>query len=381
MKLPYVRTSEPLSYYVHNFNQRGKYQTIQRSFPGLTDAMSTMDIETAEQYINGIASNLKSYNSDDVMVLKSFDDVAQLVVEDYQVAQWSGGMRGITTGWPEIDAATGGYQDGDLNTWAARLGVGKTYLLLYQAFHAAMSGKRTLFISPEVPDLQLVRRMIGILTGINPRLIARGQLSSEVYRRMIETIDGIAGQLPISFAAGSFKRTLPFIDAMTEEFEPAYRVVDAMYLINPETGRKGSNRRESIADVSNGLKVSTTSFGIPTTISVQINRSGVPGEKERNATETSRSRKNPLAHLDVHKIAETDAIAQDSSLVFMTALGDPPNATGTRWIGLKKGREGEEGLWKINYSFSPFNFSVIQNGNQNQTQAEIDETELDEDLE
>ena len=377
-KVPFIATPEPVSFYFDGLINRAKYNTIRNEYPALTEAMSSMDVEAAERILSSMNSKVKMLSSNIGGAVKTFDDIAQEVIADYRLAQMSGGMRGITCGWPEIDLETGGYANGDLAAWVARLGRGKTWLLLYQAFHAAMANKSVMFVSPEVPDVQLVRRMIGILTGLNPRLIARGQLSTDLYRGMVQTIDGIRNQLPIVFAAVNYKKSMPFVNAMVEQFEPDIVFIDAAYLVSPEKKRGGSGgRREVISDVIEEIKDSATSQNIPYVISVQFNRQAVKSEKNEGE---QRTRANPLAHLGMHKIGETDVIGQVASLVFAAELGDAPNVNNERWIGIQKGREGEGGFWKINYKFNPFDFSVKQHGQNSSAQAEINEEELDAEI-
>lgn len=379
-KVPVVKTPEPLSYYHDNFIDRAKFNVMRDKASEFMDAMGSRNVEDAERLIEEMALKLREQRVALGGAVRSFDEIAADVFTQYARVQMSDGMLGITTGWPEIDAVTAGYQPGDIVSWIARLGRGKTMMLLYQALKAAQAGHRVLFVSPEVPDIQLVRRMIGMVTGVNPRYLARGRLSTSVYRDVVSTIRGMS--LPITFAAGAYKKSIPFIRQMIEELEPEIVFADAMYLIAPEKRRSGSgSRREVISDVAEELKDIATSYDIPIVLSAQFNRTAVKSERNQEG-ESDRDRKDPLAHLDVHKIGETDVIAQISTLVFVMELGDPPRSTFTRWIGIKKGREGDAGHWLINYLFNPVNFSVISNGTNSiqDSAAEIDEDDLDADL-
>lgn len=372
---------EPVSYYMDEFENRAKYESVRKDFSELVGAMKDRDVPTMERLLDTMNLAVRSRRFDTSDGIRMFDDIMDEVLHTFNLSRFSGGIRGITCGWPEIDQVTWGYQKGDLIAWVARLGRGKTMLLLHQALAAGVAGHRTLFVSPEMPDVQLVRRMVGMITGVDPRLIVRGQLSNEVHQRMIERLDEIRGRLPIQFMAGAVEKSMRKVKEAIRDFDAEYVCGDAAYLIQPTKRRPGSgSRREVISDMADEAKDLATSENIPFNITVQFNRTAVRSEKE--TSETRSSTRDPLAHLDVHKIGETDVIAQNASLVFVSELGDAPNQHNSRYIGIKKGRDGDAGWWKIDYKFNPFSMRVIEDGNRGtgQDTQDVDEEDLDEDL-
>ncbi len=380
-----VTVTEPVSFYLDEFEKRAKWNAARKNFRDLSDAMATRDVDTIERLLETMNLSVRSMRYDTADGIRMFDDIMDEVIHDFNQARFSGQITGIPCGWEAIDQQTWGYQPGDLISWVARLGRGKTMLLLKQALAASVANKRTLFVSPEMPDKQLVRRMIGMITGVNPRLISRGQLSNEVHARMIARLDEIRGTLPLQFMAGAVEKSMPRVRQACRDFDAEYCCGDAAYLIQPGKKRSGSgSRREVISDMADEAKDIATSLNIPFNISVQFNRTAVrPERSNSDEGEQRSSNRDPLAHLDVHKIGETDVIAQNSSLVFVAELGDAPNQHSSRYVGIKKGRDGDQGWWKINYHFNPFNMDIIEDGNRGagQTTQEIAEEDLDEDIE
>ncbi|WP_321337863.1 DnaB-like helicase C-terminal domain-containing protein [uncultured Cohaesibacter sp.] len=86
-------------------------------------------------------------------------------------------LMGVTMGWEGLDALTSGAQDGEVVTWVARPNVGKSFTMARVAIQAQQQGKSVLFVTMEMSMLGMVRRMLGVATGINPDFIKRGEVS------------------------------------------------------------------------------------------------------------------------------------------------------------------------------------------------------------
>jgi hypothetical protein len=78
-----------------------------------------------------------------------------------------------------------------------------------------------------------------------------------------------------------------------------------------------------------------------------------------------------VAHLSLEKIGETDVIGQASSIVLGIAKPPAPYSEVQRWIAFLKGREGEQGVIKVNYRFQPVNFDMIQVGHDPDTNERV----------
>jgi replicative DNA helicase len=204
--------------------------------------------------------------------------------------------------------------------------------------------------------LALARRLFGLQTGVNPNFIRSGRLSTAAEREMRRQLVAMAEtEVPLYWLAGNFKKTIPALKASIYEAEPDIVFLDAAYLLKPESKQK-SSRREVIADVIEELAGLFKEIDRPGIISVQFNRQAVKpkkGEDEEAST-------NPLGHLSLEKIGETDVIGQSSSIVLFLEKGDAPHENTRRYMGIGKGREGEEGWMEFNYKFQPVNMSMIR---------------------
>jgi len=84
---------------------------------------------------------------------------------------------GIPTGFPSLDKSFGGLKKGEIWTIGGESSSGKTYVILQMMFNIALwllenkVDKYLAFISLEMTKEQLINRLIGICSGINPEYI------------------------------------------------------------------------------------------------------------------------------------------------------------------------------------------------------------------
>jgi replicative DNA helicase len=360
-----VITKEPYEYYLGRARNRVLFGKLTTHLEKFQDAMEDKDPETAVTIAKQIIADdarIVVNNKDD----SSLSSVIPLVLSDYEEAHRNPGLRGITSGWPRLDLSTGGWQNSDLITFVGRPGIGKTYILLNQAFAAWKAGHSVFFISMEMGALQLARRALGLYAKVNPDFIRKGMLSTDIKR----TLEGAAtrmihNEVPFNLSVGSFRKSVPAIRAKCEEILPDIIFVDASYLLTPEKKRAGSSsRRESVSDVIEELKMIGTDIDRPIIQSVQFNRHAerTPTNRPRNDANNT-VENDPLVHLNLSKIGETDVVGQASSVVI--GMEKPDDETRMiRHMKFLKGREGESGRWDIHYNFKTMNFSEIRNSSE-----------------
>lgn len=88
-----------------------------------------------------------------------------------------GHLSGITSGFRKLDQMTDGFQLGELAIIAARPSIGKTAIAIAIAKAAAVDSRiPTLFISLEMSDESIVRRMVSTIGSVPMRDIKTGDL-------------------------------------------------------------------------------------------------------------------------------------------------------------------------------------------------------------
>ena len=137
-------------------------------------------IDEAEQSVMAVSSRTSSGGFRPVQALVG--DVVDAVLKPAE-----GGITGLATGYPELDAITRGLQPSDLIIIAARPAMGKTALALNLAMRAAISeGAPVGIFSLEMSEHQLVQRMISLWGKIPQEQLSTGRLSKAEGARFFE---------------------------------------------------------------------------------------------------------------------------------------------------------------------------------------------------
>jgi replicative DNA helicase len=186
-------------------------------------------------------------------------------------------LRGISTGFKDLDGLLAGFQRSDLFVLAARPSMGKTALMLNFAHNVAVNSKEpVLFFSLEMSKEQLVDRLLSIESGVDAWALRTGNLNDSDFEKIGEAM-GTLSEAPI------FIDDTPGItvsDLRTKARREAHRhqlgliVVDYLQLMSGG-GRFGSeaNRVQEISEISRGLKGIARELNTPLMAASQLNRS------------------------------------------------------------------------------------------------------------
>jgi replicative DNA helicase len=353
--------SEPATYYLRRVRERALTNNLLQPYNRLQDALqnprkSMAEMQDAIDEMYRHKSRFLDAGTGIEMSDSLLDDVRRRMME----SRMSGGvLRGITTGYAELDQTMDGYNPGDLVVWVGRPGRAKSWFLLKQAHAGWMSGYRPLYISMEMGGLQNMRRLIGIHSGINPQFIKRGQIQSMALPVFNRAVDELLAQRPLHMVTANFSRTVEQVANFVDQYSPDIVYIDAGYLLSPKKKRYGSGgRRETISDVIEEIKELSANSNIPFVITVQFNRQA---EHRRRGADSGSF--NPIAHLSLAEIGETDVIGQAASHVLgIEYPPDPLPRDAYRAFGFLKGREGENGWWLtrfMEHQHSPVDLSLI----------------------
>lgn len=353
---------EPATFYREETERRTAYTQLRDPFARMSEAMqgSHTDFALLGNIIDEMNSVRRRFSTgggaEDHRTL--IDRVAQ----EFEEALTFHGIRGVHTGYPEMDEVTGGWQPEDLVMIIGRPARGKSWLLLQQAFRAWQHGHKVLWLSNEMGGLQSMRRMVGLFTGINPNLIRRGEIGSHAQENFRRRLEEMREMTQLDMVTANFDRSTTQLEALIEQYDPDAVYTDAAYLFKPEQKRAGSgSRRESIGDVVEELKRITTDARKPIIGTVQFGRAaedrrrGANARRREEAAETPEGEEaaprpfNPIAHLDLDVIGETDIIGQSVSHAIGMDYAPDPFSREMRAFGFMKGREGEDGSWLCNY--------------------------------
>ncbi|MGL6065003.1 MAG: DnaB-like helicase C-terminal domain-containing protein [Fusobacteriaceae bacterium] len=96
---------------------------------------------------------------------------------------------GIKFGVEYLDEMIGGLFQGELTTIAARSGVGKTALALQIMINCMEQGKKVLFISREMTNMQVFMRNITKKTGVSVKNMKTKNLDEESWKKIIKAME------------------------------------------------------------------------------------------------------------------------------------------------------------------------------------------------
>jgi replicative DNA helicase len=213
------------------------------------------------------------------------------------------GVTGLATGLVDLDRRTTGLHAGELVIVAARPGMGKTTLAVNFAVHAAVrQGHPVAVFSLEMPEQQLVLRILAAEAGVDAQRLRTGEFSHQDWQR----IDDQAAKLYQTrlFLDGSSSLTASQIAAKARRLKHrvgklSLIVVDYLQLMEaPAMGRE-SSRAEDVAGMSRSLKQLAKELEVPVVALAQLSR------------DVEKKQRRPL----LSDLRESGAIEQDADLV------------------------------------------------------------------
>lgn len=217
-----------------------------------------------------------------------------------------GKLRGLTTGFPDLDNVLAGLQKSDLIILAARPSVGKTSFALDIARQAAVASKEGVGIfSLEMSKEQLVDRMLCAQAGVSLWKMRTGNLSDREDDNDFVKIGDAMGKLaeaPI-YIDDSGSLSIMEIRAKCRRLQMekglGMVVIDYLQLMEGR-GKYGDNRVQEIAEISRGLKSIARELNIPILALAQLSR----------AVEATHPAIPKLSHL-----RDSGSIEQDADIV------------------------------------------------------------------
>src|SRR3990167_9359755 len=217
-------------------------------------------------------------------------------------------LRGVSTGFTELDNKLAGMQDSNLLILAARPGIGKTTLALNMALQAATKNKTPVgFFSLEMSKEELVDRLLVGQADIDAWRLKTGRLSEDDYKRLTEAM-GELSEAPIYIDDTPGSSILEMrTKARKLKVEKKIKLVIVDYLQLADSGRRFDNRVQEVSFISQGLKNLARELKIPVMAISQLSR----------AVEQRVTRKPQLADL-----RESGAIEQDADVVAFLYLED-----------------------------------------------------------
>ncbi|MBP9748980.1 replicative DNA helicase [Patescibacteria group bacterium] len=294
---------------VHYANIVQKKATLRRMISVAADitGMGFAENEDVEDLLDQAESKLM--NVSQKFLKKAFIPI-QSVLEDAferidELHREKGKLRGISTGYRELDGLLGGLQKSDLVILAARPSVGKTSFALDIARHIAVKSRvPTGIFSLEMSKEQLVDRFICAEAGVDLWKMRTGRLSDQGTDNEFTRIGHALGTLAESPIYIDDSPSANIMEIRTKarrlQMEHGLGVIIVDYLQLMEGRAKSDNRVQEIAEISRALKGIARELNVPVLALSQLSR----------AVELTKPAIPKLAHL-----RESGSIEQDADVV------------------------------------------------------------------
>jgi replicative DNA helicase len=186
-------------------------------------------------------------------------------------------MRGIPTGYRDMDETLAGLQRSDLFILAARPSMGKTAFVLNLAHNVAVNSKEPVLIfSLEMSKEQLVDRLLSMQSGVDAWALRTGNLTDNDFEKLGEAM-GVLGESPIYIddtpgITVSDLRTKARREAHLRP--PGLIIVDYLQLMSGGSRFGGDgNRVQEISEISRGLKGVARELNVTVIALSQLSRS------------------------------------------------------------------------------------------------------------
>lgn len=340
----YVPTAAHAESYAEIINQKAVRRRLikasaeigEMGFDEETTTQELLEKAEAELFSVSDQSLKQDLVSIESILTESFDRIEEL-------HRNKGQLRGIRTGYRDLDNMTAGLQRSDLIILAARPAMGKTTLVTNLAYNVATIAKLpVLFFSLEMSKEQLIDRMLADASGVDSWNIRTGNLSDEDFSKISEAMGEMA-EAPIFI---DDTPGLSVLEMRTKARRAAHDqplgliIVDYLQLMQ-STGNHNGNRVQEVSEISRGLKLIARELNVPLIALSQLSRS-------------VESRTPPIPQLS--DLRESGSIEQDADIVsFIYRPGyyepDNPDVANITDLIIAKHRNGPVG--KVQLYFHP----------------------------
>ncbi|MEK7547056.1 MAG: replicative DNA helicase [Patescibacteria group bacterium] len=305
-------------------------------------------IDSIEQKILAISQKSAPQN---FMLLR--DELKTAYERIEKLHQGKGMLRGVPTGFPDLDNMLSGLQNSDLVVLGARPSLGKTTLALDIARHAALKAKIPVGIfSLEMSREQVIDRLIAAESQVPLWKLRTGRISDDTEFEMIQASLDRLSQAKI-FIDDTPSPNIIQMRSMARRLQIEHGlgllIVDYLQLISPRTNY--DNMVHQITEISRGLKSLGRELNVPILAVSQLSRA-------------VDQRDNKIPRLS--DLRESGSIEQDADVVLFIYRKDHDRADlsaeekDIAEIIIAKHRNGPTGSIKLRFDSERVVFKTIE---------------------
>ena len=275
-----IASSVPSSLNVKHYADIVQKKYVLRSLIEAADYVSELAFEEGDEHMDEILDQAEKKIFHVVSSPKNqkFVHLKDALPEAYErlekLHENKGMLRGLATGFKDLDTMLSGLQKSDLIIIAARPSVGKTTLALDIArMSGVLHGKSVLVFSLEMSSQQLVDRMLSAESRVNAWNLRTGRLSSDrEFSQLRDSLDKLAkAQIFIDDQPGnSIVRMKALARRLKAEKGLDLVVVDYLQLMT--TSKNYDSMVNQVTEISRSLKSLAKELDVPVLALSQLSR-------------------------------------------------------------------------------------------------------------
>jgi len=262
-----------------------------------------------------------------------------------------GELRGVPTGFKELDNKLAGFQNSDLIILAARPSMGKTSLALDIARKVAIKDNKAVAIfSLEMSSQQLVDRMLAADSNVDAWKLRTGKLSTdEEFGLIRQSLDNLS-KAPIFIddqASNNILNMRSVARKLKRQHNLSLIIVDYLQLMAPSQTQKSDSMVQQVTEISRSLKHLARELDIPVIALSQLSR----------AVE-SRGGRPRLSDL-----RDSGSIEQDADVVMFIHRENKEDGSGKASLSeilIEKHRNGPTGKVTLNFNDKKATFQSVE---------------------
>lgn len=305
--------------------------------------------------------------------LRNFTTIKESLSEAWErlehLQKHDAALRGIPTGFPQLDSILAGLQKSDLIILAARPSMGKTALALDIARQTATKYQTAVgMFSLEMSSQQLVDRMLAAEARVDSWQLRTGKIKrDEDFGKLQEAMARLS-EAPIYIDDKASTTVLAMRSVarrLKMEKSLGLIIIDYLQLITPSTAGSNISVVQQVSEISRSLKAMARELDVPVLALSQLSR----------AVETRRGRPR------LSDLRDSGSIEQDADVVMFIHRDDKMNDNSERpgiaEILIEKHRNGPVGKIELQFQDKMATFDTLATadfGDFAETQVSSDET-------
>lgn len=327
---------EPIEYYIDEIQKSKRREILEQTLFEASQTY-TKDPALAEEQIRKGLSKLS-------ITQKTFKDIdiaehAEEALLRYDKKKANPGVDGIPSGWKTLDYQTLGWHGGEFAVLVGEKYMGKSWLMIWLAYKAALAGERVLFVTKEMTQQAIETRFHSVYASVCYDSLRRGELSSIEEKRYRDKIKELTRSNVHFIIARNGVNTIQDIHSKIIETDATIVFGDSIYLFPIDSTTQTGGEVNKRLLISQRCKETALTLGVPFIVSVQAGR-----------------RKTKERKPDIDDIEWSNAFSQDADTVFFIHRDELDRETNRTQVHLLKSREGDLAQFYCNADFTYMNF-------------------------